>query len=40
MPVLMNFPLGHFPENCTLPMGGQVEVDADAGVVRVLGSER
>ncbi|MCB1009401.1 MAG: LD-carboxypeptidase [Acidobacteria bacterium] len=40
VPVLMNFPLGHFPENCTLPMGGQVEVDADAGVVRVLGSER
>lgn len=35
IPVLMNYPIGHYPENATLPLGGEVEVDADAGVVRV-----
>lgn len=37
IPVLMNFPLGHFPQNATLPLGGEVEIDADAGTLRVLG---
>ena len=36
VPVLMNYPVGHHPMNATLPLGGEVEVDADAGVVRVL----
>ncbi len=36
IPVLMNFPVGHHPMNVTLPLGGEVEVDADAGVLRVL----
>lgn len=35
IPVLLNFPVGHYPENATLPLGGEVEVDADARVVRV-----
>lgn len=35
IPVLMNYPVGHFPQNATFPLGGEVEVDADAGVVRV-----
>lgn len=35
IPVLMNYPIGHYPMNATLPLGGEVEVDADAGVVRV-----
>lgn len=37
IPVLMNFPVGHHRENCTLPLGGMVEIDADAGTLRVLG---
>jgi len=36
IPVLMNYPVGHSPYNATLPLGGQVEVDADAGVLRIL----
>ncbi len=36
IPVLMNFPLGHYPQNATLPLGAEVEVDADAGVLRIL----
>jgi muramoyltetrapeptide carboxypeptidase len=37
IPVLANYPVGHFKQNCTLPLGGQVEIDADKGVLRVLG---
>lgn len=37
IPVLVNFPIGHFKENCTVPIGGQVEVDADRGTLTVLG---
>lgn len=37
IPVLMNYPIGHFRENCTVPIGGQVVVDADRGVLTVLG---
>ena len=36
IPVLMNFPIGHYPQNCTLPLGAEVEIDADAGTLRVL----
>jgi muramoyltetrapeptide carboxypeptidase len=39
IPVLMNYPIGHFKQNCTVPLGGMVEVDADRGVLRVLGPE-
>jgi len=35
IPVLLNFPVGHHKENCTLPLGGEVEIDADAGTLRV-----
>lgn len=37
IPVLMNFPLGHAPQNVTLPLGAEVEIDADAATLRVLG---
>jgi muramoyltetrapeptide carboxypeptidase len=36
IPVLMNFPAGHSPYNATLPLGAQVEVDADQGTLRIL----
>jgi muramoyltetrapeptide carboxypeptidase len=35
VPVLVDFPIGHSVYNATLPVGVEVEVDADAGVVRV-----
>ena len=37
IPVLMNYPVGHHKMNVTLPLGGQIEVDADKGVLRILG---
>lgn len=37
-PVVVNFPAGHHAFNATLPMGVEVEVDADKKVVRVLTS--
>lgn len=37
IPVLMNFPIGHQAMNCTLPLGGEVEIDADKGTLRVIG---
>ncbi len=36
IPVLMNYPIGHHGMNATLPLGGEVEIDADTGVLRVL----
>jgi muramoyltetrapeptide carboxypeptidase len=36
IPVLMKFPVGHNPQNATLPHGGLVELDADAGTLRLL----
>ncbi|QEG28042.1 putative murein peptide carboxypeptidase [Gemmata obscuriglobus] len=36
VPVVTNFPVGHTPFNATLPHGGLVELDADAGTVKVL----
>jgi muramoyltetrapeptide carboxypeptidase len=32
----MNFPVGHIPQNATLPHGGLVELDAGKGVLRLL----
>jgi muramoyltetrapeptide carboxypeptidase len=36
IPVLVNFPVGHHDQNCTLPLGAQVEVDADKKTLRVV----
>lgn len=38
IPVLMHFPVGHQMHNATLPLGGQVTVDADAKTLTVLGA--
>lgn len=38
IPVLMNFPIGHHEMNCTLPLGGEVEIDADHGTLTVIGN--
>jgi muramoyltetrapeptide carboxypeptidase len=38
VPVLANFPVGHTPFNATLPHGGMIELDADAGTVRIVES--
>jgi muramoyltetrapeptide carboxypeptidase len=37
IPVLMNFPIGHVTMNCTLPLGGEVEIDADKASLTVIG---
>jgi muramoyltetrapeptide carboxypeptidase len=39
IPVLMNFPIGHAKMNCTLPLGGEVEIDADKATLTVMGIE-
>lgn len=39
IPVLMNFPVGHHAMNASLPIGGQVEIDAGKGVLRVLADD-
>ena len=36
VPVLYNFPLGHVAENCTLPLGTEAEIDAEAGTIRII----
>jgi muramoyltetrapeptide carboxypeptidase len=36
VPVLVNFPIGHYPQNCTVPLGGEVEIDADAKTLKIL----
>lgn len=36
VPVLSNFPLGHVAENCTLPLGAEAEIDAEAGTIRII----
>lgn len=38
MPALMNFMFGHIPQQFTLPVGGLVELDADAQQLRMLES--
>jgi muramoyltetrapeptide carboxypeptidase len=39
IPVLVNYPIGHHDQNATVPLGAQVEIDADARTLRVLGSK-
>ena len=39
IPVLYGFPLGHVSWNATLPLGGEVEIDADRQELRVLEGE-
>jgi muramoyltetrapeptide carboxypeptidase len=39
IPVLANYPVGHTPMNATLPLGAQVEIDADSRTLRVLPAE-
>lgn len=36
VPVLVNYPIGHYPQNCTVPLGGEVEIDADAKTLKIL----
>jgi muramoyltetrapeptide carboxypeptidase len=40
VPVLMNFPIGHCKMNCTLPLGGEVEIDADKATLTVIGRKK
>lgn len=35
VPVVLNFPLGHVPQNTTLPHGGMAELDADKLTLRL-----
>jgi muramoyltetrapeptide carboxypeptidase len=35
-PVVTNFPVGHITRNATLPVGALVELDGDAGSLRLL----
>jgi muramoyltetrapeptide carboxypeptidase len=37
VPVLLNFPIGHYKMNCSLPLGGEVEIDADQATLTVIG---
>ena len=38
VPVIAGFPSGHAPANATLPHGGLVEIDANAGTLTLLES--
>jgi muramoyltetrapeptide carboxypeptidase len=35
-PVVLNFPVGHIARNSTLPLGALVELDGDAGALRLV----
>ena len=35
-PAVMNFPIGHVPNNATLPHGARVELNADSRVLKLL----
>jgi muramoyltetrapeptide carboxypeptidase len=37
IPVLVNYPIGHHKQNATVPLGAQVEVDADKKTLRISG---
>jgi muramoyltetrapeptide carboxypeptidase len=37
IPVLVNYPIGHHKQNATVPLGAQVEVDADKKTLRIFG---
>jgi len=36
VPVICNYPVGHIPNNATLPLGAEVEITAETGTVRIL----
>lgn len=36
IPVLVNYPIGHHRQNATVPLGAEVEIDADQRTLRVL----
>jgi muramoyltetrapeptide carboxypeptidase len=36
VPVLVNYPIGHHKQNATVPLGAEVEIDADAKTLRIL----
>lgn len=36
IPVLLNYPVGHYTMNASLPLGGEVEVDAGQAILRIL----
>jgi muramoyltetrapeptide carboxypeptidase len=36
IPVLVNFPIGHHKQNATVPLGAQVEIDAEKKTLRIL----
>lgn len=36
VPVLVNYPIGHHRQNCTVPLGGEVEIDAEAKTLKIL----
>ena len=38
VPVLANYPLGHYKYNVTLPIGVLTEIDADNKLIRILES--
>ncbi len=40
IPVLVNYPIGHHKQNATVPLGAQVEIDADKKTLRILGRAR
>ena len=39
IPVLLNYPIGHHDQNATVPLGAQVEIDADRRSLRILSEE-
>jgi muramoyltetrapeptide carboxypeptidase len=38
IPVLLNYPIGHHKQNATVPLGSQVEIDAEKKTLRILGT--
>jgi muramoyltetrapeptide carboxypeptidase len=36
VPLVVGLPFGHLPLNATLPVGAEVELDADRGQLRLL----
>jgi muramoyltetrapeptide carboxypeptidase len=40
IPVLVNYPVGHHDHNATVPLGAQVEIDADKKTLRILGAAK
>jgi muramoyltetrapeptide carboxypeptidase len=40
IPVLVNYPIGHHDQNATVPLGSQVEIDAEKKTLRILGTAK